>query len=65
MAIYIGGLKKEKEVGDLKRGETFLHDGEYYLVTSDGPFSLTTGLEFDCELSAEVEVVHLNLSRVG
>lgn len=65
MAISIVGLKKEKEVGGLKRGETFLHDGVYYLVTADGPFSLTTGLEFDGELSVRVEVVHLNLSRVG
>lgn len=63
MAIYIKGLQEEKEVGDLKRGEIFLHEEEYYLVTSDGPFSLTTGFEFTYDLSVKVEVVHLNLSR--
>lgn len=65
MAIYIKGSQEEKEVGCLKRGETFLHEEEYYLVTADGPFSLTTGFGFDDKLSANVVVVHLNLTRVG
>lgn len=66
MAIFVKGLSQQKEVGFLEIGETFFFDDEedYYIVTSDGPYSLTTGHSFEPSLSTKVTTVHLTLSRV-